>query len=63
MSFISAALSAPASTPCPAPDSPSQRQQWGFAGGRLGVVVLDYPLMDNLAGTDDRDPEWCLTRL
>jgi hypothetical protein len=34
-----------------------------FAGGKLGVWNNDYPLSDNIAGLNGRDPEWCLTPL
>ena len=34
-----------------------------FAGGQLGVAMVDYPLTDNIAGIDGRNPEWCLTPL
>jgi hypothetical protein len=34
-----------------------------FAGGQLGIWNNDYPLYDNRAGIDGRNPTWCLTAL
>jgi hypothetical protein len=34
-----------------------------FAGGKLGVVMVDFPLTDNIEGLNGRNPTWCLTPL
>lgn len=38
-------------------------KEFDFAGGPLGVWLLDSPYSDNLAGVDNRNPKWELTRL
>jgi hypothetical protein len=37
--------------------------EFDFAGGKLGVWVLDSNYGDNVAGTDGRNPKWKLTLL
>jgi hypothetical protein len=37
--------------------------EFDFAGGKLGVWLLDSQYTDNVAGVDDRNPKWKLTRV
>jgi hypothetical protein len=37
--------------------------EFDFAGGKLGVWLLDSPYSDNMAGVDGRNPKWQIVRL
>jgi hypothetical protein len=48
---------------CVAANLPLEPVEFDFAGGQLGVWVADSNYVDNVPGTDNRNPKWRLERL